>query len=317
MPGPPPPPPAYPKAVSKPIDQSLQKAALAEIKSALHSTDPIIRSHALETIAEQNIVQDKQDVIDALSDKASLVRKSAALTIGQLKIAGVEEKLQPLLNAEQTALPQDATQATQERLAAIFALHMLGDTSQSHEFEQSGFDPRPQVRGDTALILGLICDKSAIPLLQEMLRRDLDVNVRLETAEALWKMGDEKGEESLIEATISKYASDQMLALYALAEPHDTRLLPNIEGQYNNDYMEVRLVCARAAGMLGSDGGYGIVLEGAKSIDARHRALAALAMGAIGRTDSQPLLKTLLKDQDADVRIAAAGALLAIGHKGN
>jgi HEAT repeat protein len=255
-------------------------------------------------------------VIGALADKSSLVRKSAALTIGRLKIAGVEEKLQPLLDAEQSALPQDATPAKQEELAAIFALHMLGDTSRSHEFEQSAFDTRPQVRGDTALILGLIGDKSAIPLLDAMLRRDLEVNVRLQAAEAMWKMGDERGEEALIEATISKYASDQMLAIYALAEPRDTRLLGNIEGQYSNDYLEVRLVCARAAGMLGSDSGYGIVLQGVKSVDARHRALAALAIGDIGRTDSQPLLKTLLKDRDPDVRIAAAGALVEIGHKG-
>jgi HEAT repeat protein len=316
MPGPPPPPPAYPKAVAKPIDAKLQQAALAEVKSALHSSDEIIRTHALETIAEQNITDFKQQVIDALGDRSSVVRKSAALTIGRLKIAEAQDRLQPLLDAEQSALPQQAITAKQEELAAIFALHELGDTSRSHEFEQTAFDPRPQVRGDTVFMLGLIGDKSAIPLLQAVLRRDLEVNVRLQAAESLWKMGDEKGEEALIEATISKYASDQMLAIYALAEPRDTRLLGNIEGQYSNDYPEVRLVCARAAGMLGADSGYGIALQGAKSVDARHRALAALAIGAIGRTDSQTVLSTLLKDKDADVRIAAAGAIVAIGHKG-
>ena len=169
---------------------------------------------------------------------------------------------------------------------------------------------------DTAFVLGLIGDKSAIPLLHQMLGTDTDVNVRLETAAALWRMGDQKGQEALIQATVSGYASDQMIAVLALAEPHDTRMLEYIAGLFSNDYPEVRLMCARAAGMLGSDIGYGVALEGAQSVDARQRALAAMAFASIGRADAQkPVLAKLLKDSDADVRLAAAGALIAIGQK--
>jgi HEAT repeat protein len=62
--------------------------------------------------------------------------------------------------------------------------------------------------------------------------------------------------------------------------------------------------------MLGSDAGYGVALNGAKSKDPRQRMLAALAFGAIGRTDAQDELAQLLRDPDHDVRIAAATSLL-------
>jgi len=110
-----------------------------------------------------------------------------------------------------------------------------------------------------------------------MLKEDQDPNVALEIAEALWRMGDEKGEDVLVAGTISRYASDQMLSLLALAEPRNTLVLDNVRGSFSSDYLEVRLVAARAAGILGTDEGYGIAMQGEKSADPRQRALAAMA----------------------------------------
>jgi HEAT repeat protein len=121
--------------------------------------------------------------------------------------------------------------------------------------------------------------------------------------------------DDLVAGTISAYPDDQMIALLAIAGPHDTRSLGHVEAQLIADYPEVALVAARAAGILGSDRGYGVALIGAKSIDPRQRLLAALAFGDIGRTDAQPVLAGLLTDSETDVRLAAAGALLQIGNK--
>ena len=51
-------------------------------------------------------------------------------------------------------------------------------------------------------------------------------------------------------------------------------------------------------GMLGSDEGYKIAQTGAASRDARQRMLAALAFGAIGRSDAQDILRKPLSDSD-------------------
>jgi HEAT repeat protein len=304
--------PKYPKSVPTPIDPALQSLATDEIRSALAAKDQFIRAHALEIIAERQLAGWDTQVVGALNDPSSLVRKAAALTVGQLKIASAAGKLPDLLNREPGADPRLAVQARQERVAGIFALHQLGITTYSHDLEKLASDPSPYVRGDAAIVFGLIGDKSAIPWLQNMLHRDTEVNVRLQAAEALWRMGDELGEDALIQGTVSNFASDQAICALALAEPRDTQLLGNVEGLFNNDYLEVRLVAARAAGMLGSDIGYGIAMEGAKSVDPRQRSLSALAFADIGRSDSQKYLAKLLKDSDPDTRLAAAGALIAI-----
>ena len=65
--------------------------------------------------------------------------------------------------------------------------------------------------------------------------------------------------------------------------------------------------------MVGSDAGYAIAQQGAKSKDARQRSLAALALGDIGRSDAQPTLAQLLTDRESpDVRLCAAKALLQL-----
>jgi HEAT repeat protein len=197
------------------------------------------------------------------------------------------------------------------RIGAKFALHRLGDTRQSHDLELTARDPSPRSRGDTALVLGLLGEPSGVRILRPMLY-DTSPAVRLQAAESLWRLGDQRGLEALISASLSKFPDDQMLALLALAGPRDSRVLGHVQGELTNEYDEVSLIAARAAGMLGSDDGYGVALKGVRSTDPRQRLLAALAFGAIGRSDSQPQLGLLLRDPDQDVRIAAATALLQL-----
>ncbi len=313
MPGQPTPPPAYPKAANVPIDPALQKQARGEIESAFHSPDEIVRAHALETAKDLRLADADGVIVDALRDRSVLVRKAAAMAAGELQIQAAAPRLPELLAAE--ASSDDPISSEQERMAGIFALHKLGDTQYSHEFEKTAFDARTPIRGETAFILGLLGDKSAIPILVKMVQKDKDPNVKLQAGEALWRMGDERGEDALLAGTISSYASDQMLSLLALAEPRNTIVLGHIEGLFSSDYLEVRLVAARAAGMLGSDEGYGVAIQGTKSMDPRQRALAAMAFGGIARADAQPYLGQLLKDNNPDVRLAAAGALMEIAQK--
>ena len=103
-----------------------------------------------------------------------------------------------------------------------------------------------------------------------------------------------------------------MFCVLALAGPRDARVLQHIKGKLTSDYPEISLIAARAAGMLGSDAGYGVAMAGAKSADPRQRVLAAMAFGDIGRTDAQPILAKLLKDDHQSVRLAAATALLEL-----
>jgi HEAT repeat protein len=64
--------------------------------------------------------------------------------------------------------------------------------------------------------------------------------------------------------------------------------------------------------MLGSDRGYQVARDALSSREARQRLMAAMALGAIGRSDAQPALAKLLSDDSPQVRLGAAAALLMI-----
>ena len=310
----------YHRAVPTPIDPAVQAAARRQLVLALQSPEELVRAHALEVIADVGPNNPAPLVVPLLDDPSPLVRKAAAISAGRLKIAAARGAVlrlaAPKVSANDSADPNQPTYVQQARLAAIFALHQLGDARYTHEFELSARDPRPQIRGDTALLLEWIGNTSSTPLLTQMMTHDVSENVRLQAAEALWKMGDQRGEDFLITALQSGYISDVMVALMALAGPRDRRVFKNVFGFLTYDeHPEVSIVAARAAGQLGSDDGVGVAEAAAKDGDPLRRSLGALALGDIGRADSQPILAKLLDDDTPDVRLTAAAALLEIGKR--
>jgi HEAT repeat protein len=128
----------------------------------------------------------------------------------------------------------------------------------------------------------------------------------------MWRLGDHDGLDTLVVATVSQYPDDQIIGLLGLAATHDIRVRGHIRGQLTNEVPEVQLAAARAMGMVGSDAGFVIAEKGAKSVDPRQKVLSALAFGAIGRPDAQPMLAPMLKDSDESIRLAAATAILQL-----
>ena len=67
------------------------------------------------------------EIIGALGDEKSLVRKAAALAVGQLKITAAADHLQPLLDAEAAANARGARSMPRRSASPpFFALHRLG-----------------------------------------------------------------------------------------------------------------------------------------------------------------------------------------------
>lgn len=302
---PPKPPPAVPDRKPVVLDSALMDTARREILSAVNSNDTIVTVHAIEAIRQTPLSGNpdaRQAIVDGLNDSASVVRFASAMAAGELRIADAKPRLLEMID--------DRSRSVQ--VAVRFALHRLGDTRLSHDLEKSARDPDRLVRANTVVALGLLEEKSALNVLRPMLKTDRDATIRLQVAEAMWRLGNQEGLESLVAASVSAFPDDRMIAFMALAGPRDTRVVEHIRGGLTADYPEVALVAARATGMLGFDDGYGVALEGAGSVDMRQRSLAALALGAIGRSDAQPVLSDLLKDDDSDVRLAAATALLQL-----
>jgi HEAT repeat protein len=300
---PPPPPPVplaptyHPEAIKPQLVQEAKQLLLAETQDA----NPVHESHALEALSEVDPADDAKPILNGLSSPEPVVRFSAAMAAGQIKLVDAY----PILRS----MADDPDM--QVEVAVRFALHRLGDARLSHDLEKFAASADPHVRATVAQVLGYLMEPSATTMLHTMLQ-DPQSAVRIQAAGALWKLGDEKGLEDLVAYAISEYPDDQMVALVALAQPRDRRVIQHVRGELQDDYLEVSLAAARALGMLGSDEGWSIAVPAASSKDPRRRALAALAMGAIGRSDLQDRLKPLLEDPEPTVRISAAMAIMQL-----
>lgn len=295
-------PPQYPAVKVEAPDQALRQRAVSTIRTALTAEDNFIRANAIE--ASRNLPRDmaSEAILFAANDRSAVVRFAALMTAGETRLAAARPIAQKLV--------QDTDRNVQA--AAVFTLHRLGDTRYSRRLEQFAIDPDRRLRANTAVLLGLLGDKSAAVLL-ERLMRDQDEAIRLQAAEGLWRLkSDPNALQLLVTATISRYPDEQIIAATALAGPKNIRVAEHIRAMLTTSYAEVNLAAARGLGMLGLDEGYGVAIEGAKSKDARQRHMAALAFGAIGRTDAQQTLSRLLDDNDASVKLAAASAILQL-----
>jgi HEAT repeat protein len=303
---PPAPPPAVPRSQETALNPALRQSARDVLVAGLAGTDELTRAHCLEAVAEVAETDPHGPdytpaVLAAFGDSSELVRFSAALTIGRLKIK----------SAHRLLLADLLDPSFKVRVADHYALHMLGDKRYSHDLEAYSKNPDATVRGATAEVLGLMEEPSATKILLPM-RRDTDVRVRQQASEALWRLGNEDGKSDLVALTVSSYADDRGIGLLGLAARKDPDARKFIVGSLTSYWLEVNLVAARALGMLGSDEGYTIAVEAANDPEPRNRLLVALALGAIGRSDSQPILAKLLKDKNAAVRVAAATAILQL-----
>jgi HEAT repeat protein len=296
-------PPPVPARKDEPLDNSLLAAARQELNGAASSEDPVLRENAMEAVRGIRDPVVTPVILKGLDDTQKIVRFRAALAAGEHHLVEARPKLE--------ALVANDDNDNHLRVAVIFALHSLGDTTHSHDLEQTALDSDPGVRGNTAIVLGLLGEKSGLKILK-VLARDTDPVVRQRAWEAMWRLGDRSYLNELVGLTLSKYADDQQLALMALAAPRNESVREAVRSGLTADHVETSLVAARAMGILGSDEGYGLALQGAKSSEGRQRFHAALAFGAIGRTDAQGVLRGLMKDRDPRVRVAAATAVLEI-----
>ncbi len=295
-------PPAYPERRMVAPKAELINRAISQIQESSRSNSGYIRAHAIEAAKYLPPELMTEIVLANVEHPASIVRFACFLTAGEMRIG----QIRPYAIRSARNSSDKNVQA-----AAIFALHRMGDTRFSRTLEQLAVDADRRVRANTAMLLGLLGEPSATRVLNRQMR-DVDPVVRLQAAEAMWRLRDESALEPLVIATVSRYPDDQMIAALALAAPRNPRVTEHVRGMLTTAYPEVNLVAARAMGMLGSDEGYGVAMEGMKSRDARQRQLAAMAFGAIGRMDAQDMLGKLLEDKDEDVRLAAAAALLQL-----
>ncbi len=186
-------PPSYPKATPEPLDPQLREEGKREIFEAAHSGKIEQRVHALEAIQDANLTEGQTEILDGLRDPEPVVRFAAAVAAGQLRLAEARAILIDIAYDRSGSV----------RAAVRFALHRLGDSRLSHDFEHLAQSPLPLVRANTAMLLGLLGEPSAVKILRRM-RQDHEAIVEEQASEALWRLGDQTGRDDLIALSVQR-----------------------------------------------------------------------------------------------------------------
>lgn len=234
-----------------PTLSELREDAIRIVQVMARDQDPFLRANAIE--AMQSVPDRALPVAQlGLDDEHPAVRFTALVTIGKMR-------LRELGPAAVRALddPDDSVRA-----AAMFAARRCGQEVDISELADMLASPNPSVRGNVVMLLGMMGDPSALPMIEAMaqvpmpnqrvdnLRRTI---VRVQFAEAQVLLGDPEAISPLRAAAYSEFDEVRVLAVTMLGRLRDasaeTALMAMVQGR--DKPIELKLAAAEAVSHIG------------------------------------------------------------------
>lgn len=312
--------------LSKAERDAFRKEALDVLEDAAFGDSPTGRMHAIEAFKAVAWREGMKRLAIPLNIENRYAGASfaALMAIGEV---GTKEGINDTVMDAIRTRAEDPDPHV--RMAALFVLHRLGDTSRTGELSELLLnDPNARVRGNAALVIGRLGDRTHIRLLRIALRREKKAAPKLQVLASLAALGDRHAIERLIFDGYSNYADQASIALGMLADARcqDAEKLFWDRLHQESDHPEVPLQAARGLAELGSNEGLDLALNylffrfprhvspwnpAGLEID-RVRGLAALALEAMAAPEALAALKKAFddKDQSEYVRIVIARAAI-------
>jgi HEAT repeat protein len=272
------------------------------ITGALKDSDPAIRRHALEALAQGRDVRTRTLVEPLLGDADPQVRVAAANALSTLGARSSIPALRGVLGSGNTT-----------NLAVADALYKLGDRQLVKPLKELMKKGDERTRQRVALILG-DGDKDAHHLMEQ---RAGSVAAGTPLRVVLFSQlvhSDEKARDFLAEELQGRAIPVQILAAEALARLDDARGNKRLTELAQSDVLAARLRAFRTLADLGDLSGFEVF--GSTFPDPTRppsdRILAAQGLGACGEKSALEKLAPALDETDTALRLAAAGATLQI-----
>ncbi len=319
-----------------------QDKALKLVMAAARGQDPYLRANAIEALGQW-----PQRVLPlaelGLKDDHAVVRFTALVTIGKLHAATHRTAVEALLNDPDPSV----------RAAACFAAHECGSSIDISPMSRLLMMNRADVRANTAMLLGLMGDPSADPMLEyaartpltqaSPVRQDL---TRLQIAEARVRLGQMQVMDAVRAAVYSSFPEMRMVSVGMLGELGDVSQMEDALLAIYNDPQEVLELRLGAATVLARYGRAVVVksvldslptvLSAVAMTEPALRNQAAVTLGAVEQararirpqllpsdppavqaqfqdTQATAALIGLLDDPDPRVSLSAAAGVLAAG----
>ena len=280
---------------------------------ALQSDDAQLRCHGLESLAELGGPQAATLIQKELSDPTPAVRFAAAVAAGDTQDHTQRELLENLLYDENDSV----------KLAAAYALEKLGDQRFKNWYDSALIGDNPQLAAHSCILLSKLGNTALRSDSKENLWRVLNKPsqlpaVKLQAAEALAHLQDEKILRNLLAYAASGYADDRLIAISGLEKLAAEDAYSMLVVLVDDPQLEVQLAAVRALGTRAKEEDIDLARRAIRYLDeigdpvatARVRGLAALALGRAGNDQDTTLLYQALADQSMYVRVAAARATI-------
>jgi HEAT repeat protein len=291
---------------------ALRDRAIEQVLLAARGEDGFLRANAIE--AMQPIPTRALPLAQlGLNDEHPAVRFAALVTIGKLRLEGMGPSAVRMVDDRSPSV----------RAAAMFAAHQTGQDVDISPLAGMLRSPEPGVRANAAMLLGLIGDRSALPMLQEMSRLPLHRAsaeereiVRVQVAEAMVALGNDRALDVMRAGAYSNLDEVRVLSVQTMGRLRDRAMMASLPPMLRDGPIELRLAAAEALARLGSPQGLPTLLEAATHELETARAQAAFGLGLIADTRSAEALGRLLNDPSPLVRLSAAAAVLRAASAG-
>ncbi|MBN1345247.1 MAG: HEAT repeat domain-containing protein [Phycisphaerae bacterium] len=303
------------------VDESkLRAEALGYLKQAMaYRPGSTVRCQAIEALAEEAPQGAEGWFIEALGDDSPAVRFAACVALGRIRYKTAVPMVEQRLGDENPSV----------RAAAIFALHRMGKFEHSGELaEMLLYHKDKEVRGNVAMLFGLLGESNAIKLLVRA-AKDPEYMVVWQALESRLLLKDPKALGRVADQVHSGREDIRVLAMLALGRSGNQKSVEVLRYRLlrEEDHLESRLAAATALGRLGHTDGLDLAMKSLKfntpDVDPRAgtpedqimrvRTMAALALGAMRARSALGELKSLMTgSDDARIQVAAARAILQI-----
>ncbi len=291
--------------------ETLEKESRRILFEAVEHENPLVRVHAIESLAHHPDRQTIPFIRKGLYDDVAAVRFAAAVAVGDVEDYASRHLLEKMLRDDNVSV----------QLAAGYALERMGDNRFHNWFDKVLFSRHEQLAGTACLLLGKLGNTALRSDSREKLwtvfnMKDQYPSVQLQAAEALARLDDPDVLEKLLVFSNSIYADDRLLAVEGLKQLSGRDMFAMLTVLADDPQSEVRLAAIRALGPLADRDHVQTVRnavnytdpEGNKQATMRVRNLALLALGSVGEAGDAGCFMKAYKNPSPFMRVAAARA---------
>jgi HEAT repeat protein len=277
-------------------------------------SDPVLQCHALETLAlleaDPSIAT---QIRIGLNHPSMAVRFAGAISAGDIAEYSSKPLLEHMLHDSNPSL----------KMASAYALEKMGDRRFFTWYNDILESKDAQLCSQACMLLGKLGKTSirrdSVEKLRQVLhKKDQAPAVKLQAAESLARLGDEKILNNLLVFSNSGYASDRLLAIAGLEWLKDQTAQTMLMVLADDEHLEVSLAGIRTLGPLADASHLQVVRENLhyqdpendQDAEQRIRGLALLALGKVGKQSDAHHLYKAMSAQSGYTRIAAARAAI-------